>query len=368
MVNKERVLLGMSGGVDSSVAAYILQRQGYHVIGATMQIYDGDGVGLSEKKTGCYGPAAFEGIAAARRIAQQLKIEHHVIPLVDEYRREVLDYFKSEYLKGRTPNPCVRCNQILKFGFMLSKAREFGISFDLFATGHYNRLLKRATGRISLMRATDTTKDQSYFLSRLKQDQLKDLLFPLGELTKQEVKKIALEIGWQELVTQRESQDFIAADSYSILFNPEDGVAGKIKNSVGEVIGEHKGLINYTIGQRRGVGLGGGGKPLYVTGIDIKNNVLTVGSKEELFAEGCYISDLNWIGLDDLPTEPLEVSVKIRQTAKPAAATVYLERGETIAKVHFKEPQLAVTPGQVAVLYKEDLVVGSGIIEDQTLK
>ena len=364
MEEKKTVLLGMSGGIDSSISAYLLKQKGYRVIGVTMQTYNEDepNDSLSLLKSGCYGPAAKNSILSAQKLAETFSIEHHVIPLYAEFQREVLDYFRSEYLKGRTPNPCVRCNQMLKFGFLMKYARNLGIDFDYFATGHYCRIEKNDDG-IFLKKALDPKKDQTYFLSRLKKEQLENLIFPLGELSKDDVREIARELNLRELLEKSESQDFIAADSYSVLFKPEDGVAGEIHDLSGKVIGHHKGLINYTIGQRRGVGLGGAAQPLYVVGIDTEKNVLTVGDKEALLSSQFHISDPNWfIDLERKPSE-FTSQVKIRQTARAVNAMVSYDKDSEVFRVKLMEPQSAVTPGQIAVFYDGDILIGSGIIE-----
>ncbi len=352
------VLVGISGGVDSSMSAYLLKSQGYDVITATMQIYDGKTKGLSENLSGCYGPSEAQDIEEAAAISKKIGVPHYVIPLAEDYRREVLDYFTREYKNGRTPNPCVRCNQYLKFGLIREKAKQMGLNFDYFATGHYCRV-SFENGRYKLLRALDATKDQSYFLARLKPEQLKGVIFPLGELTKVEVKKLAEELGFKELAEKKESQDFIAADSYDVLFDESDAVTGSIVTAAGKVIGEHRGLIHYTVGQRRGVGLGGSSEPLYVTKLDTEHNCLVVGPKDELYSDAFEASDINWF--DDLSAEPLSVEVKIRQKSKAVPAKVVV-KGERLL-VTFETPQLAVTPGQVAVFYSGDEVLGSGIIE-----
>ena len=352
------VLVGISGGVDSSMSAYLLKSQGYDVITATMQIYDGKTKGLSEELSGCYGPSEVQDIEEAAAISKKIGASHYVIPLAEDYRREVLDYFTREYKKGRTPNPCVRCNQYLKFGLIREKAKQMGLQFDYFATGHYCRV-KYEDGRYKLLKAADLTKDQSYFLARLKPAQLEGVIFPLGELAKVEVKKLASDLGFKDLAEKKESQDFIAADSYDVLFEPEDAVSGSIVTAAGKTIGEHRGLIHYTVGQRRGVGLSGSAEPLYVTKLDTEHNHLVVGPKKELYRDGFEASDINWF--NGVPPQSLKAEVKIRQKSKAVPATVST-KGDNLS-VTFDTPQLAVTPGQVAVFYNGDEVLGSGIIE-----
>ena len=359
----ETVAVGMSGGVDSSIAAHLLLQQGYRVIGLTMQIWDGALEGLDSNRAACYGPGEEQDIAAAQDVARRLGIEHHIIPLAEEYKQEVLEYFRREYRAGRTPNPCVRCNHSMKFGFLLQKARALGLRFDRFATGHYARV-QMEHGRPSLLRAVDPDKDQSYFLSRLTREQLAPLLLPLGAMTKQQVRAVAEQLGWNDLAEKHESQDFIESDSYSVLFSPEDARPGEIRDRQGRVLGEHRGLIHYTVGQRKGIGLSGAPHPLYVLNLDDKSNCVTVGPREELFAPGFTASELNWIELDAMPREPLRIEVKIRQKSRPAAALLSPRPGsEPSVEVAFDEPQLSVTPGQAAVFYQGDRVIGSGTIE-----
>jgi len=264
---RQRVAVGLSGGVDSAVAAWRLKRAGWEVIGLTMSIWDGavpiPDLGIS----GCFGPGEARDLEAAREVAARVGIEHQVVALAEEYRRTVLDYFREEYLAGRTPNPCVRCNQRMKFGFLLEQARAQGVAFDKFATGHYARTNYDDTrGRWQLLRGRDAGKDQSYFLARLAQDQLAGLIFPLGDLQKDEVKAIARELGWADLAERAESQDFIECEDYSVLFRNGDARPGDFTTKDGRVLGRHRGIIHYTIGQRKGLELGGGGGAVVCAG------------------------------------------------------------------------------------------------------
>jgi tRNA-specific 2-thiouridylase len=358
------VAVGLSGGVDSTMAALLLQRQGCRVIGVTMQIWDASIPLPDEQRSGCFGPGEARDIAAAQAAAQRLGIPHQVIPLVDEYRRHVLDYFRREYRAGRTPNPCVMCNRAIKFGFLIEKARQSGMAFDCFATGHYARIAHDpASGRRLLRRAVDHAKDQSYFLCRLPQETLAQVLFPLGDLMKEQVKALAREVDWPELAAKQESQDFIESKNYSVLFNEQDTRPGPILDQQGRVVGEHKGLVNYTIGQRKGLGPGGTGEPLYVIRIDAGANAIVIGGRHELLARHFGATDINWIAFAEPPSAPFRAQVKIRQQHKAAPARV--TAAGTTARVEFDEPQMSITPGQTVVFYDDDLVLGGGVINSR---
>lgn len=362
--NKERsIAVGLSGGVDSSVAAYLLKKQGYNVVGLTMQIWDGSLPLLDEGLSGCYGPGEPRDIAAAKTLADRLGISHHVVSLAPEYHTEVLDYFRAEYRAGRTPNPCVRCNRSMKFGLLLDRARSLGIAFDSFATGHYARITQDATsGRWQLRRATDQAKDQTYFLSHLSQTQLSQVLFPLGGMTKPEVKAIAREIGWADVADKQESQNFIESKDYGVLFGEQEQKPGPIVTTSGKVLGQHRGIIHYTIGQRKGLGIGGTTDPLYVIRIDACANTVVVGAYAELFSSQLIARDLNWIGLPSAPAQPMRVQAKIRQQHREAPATIRAIPATDTLEAIFDEPQMSITPGQIVVLYADDLVLGSGTI------
>ena len=358
------VAVGLSGGVDSSVTAYLLQREGYDVVGLTMQIWDGSLPLPDEGRSGCYGPGEARDIEAARTLAKRLGIPHHVISLAPEYATEVLDYFRQEYRSGRTPNPCVRCNRSMKFGLLLERARAQGIAFDYFATGHYARVeADPGSGRQLLLRAVDHAKDQSYFLARLSQDQLKQILFPLGAMTKPEVKAIARELGWDDVADKQESQNFIESKHYGVLFGgPEQ--PGPIVDTHGKPLGQHRGIVHYTVGQRKGLGLSGTIDPLYVVRIEACSNTVVVGTHEDLFATRLIATDLNWISVATGPQSPLQIQAKIRQQHKEADAVLQLLSPGDRAEVVFAEPQMSITPGQTVVFYDHDRVVGSGVIAD----
>lgn len=358
---RKTVAVGLSGGVDSSVAAWLLKRDGWNVVGLTMSIWDGSVPIPDEGMSGCFGPGEARDLEAAKDVAARLGIEHRVIPLAAEYRKAVLDYFREEYVAGRTPNPCVRCNQRMKFGALLAAARAQGVEFEKFATGHYARArFDEGGGRWRLLRGRDEGKDQSYFLSRLRQDQLAGLLFPLGELRKDEVRGIARGQGWGDLAEKDESQDFIECKDYSVLFRAGDAKPGEFVTRDGTVVGRHRGILHYTIGQRKGLELGGGGTPWHVLEIDAARNRVVVGPREALLSGGLVADDLNGVSWSGPPGAPVRCQVQIRQRHRAAAATVSAEGGGLRAA--FDEPQLSVTPGQIAVFYDGDEVLASGVI------
>ncbi len=349
----------MSGGVDSSVAAALLKNKGYGVVGIAMEIFDGSVALKSSDKHACYGPEEKEDIDSAASVCKNLEIPFHVIDLKKEFRRHVLDYFRNEYLQGRTPNPCVVCNQKLKFGFLLEKATKAGINFDLFSTGHYARIVESGE-RFLLKRAKDISKDQSYFLYMLTPQQLSTTLFPLGEYSKRQVRDIARSLGL-ETSDRPESQDFISGGDYTALFEKKDIKEGDIVNEKGDILGRNRGIINYTVGQRKGLGIASH-RPLYVVKIDAKRNRIVAGEKERLFSKVLIASDLNFISIDGLE-RPFKVKAKIRSKHKETDAEIFSYLNSKV-KVIFKEPQLSVTPGQSVVFYEDDVVLGGGIIEE----
>ncbi|MBI9097075.1 MAG: tRNA 2-thiouridine(34) synthase MnmA [Spirochaetaceae bacterium] len=359
MANKNiTVAVGMSGGVDSSVAAAILKKEGYKVIGITMEIWDGAIEVQESRKHACYGPGEEEDIEEATKVCAQLNIPYHVFDLTKEYKEHVLEYFREEYLAGRTPNPCVVCNHRLKFGFLIEKAREAGLEFDFFATGHYAQI-NEDKGKYFLKKAKDLSKDQTYFLKSLSSEQLKFIMFPLGELMKTEVREIAEDL--KLVVADRiESQDFIAGGDYSPLFNDGEIIPGDIVNEKGEILGRHKGIIHYTVGQRKGLGLSHP-TPLYVLRVDAGKNKVIVTDKESLFFKGLIASDIN-LNLPGAFDKPIRIKARIRQRHTEADAEISLLEGGRV-KVVFDIPQLSVTPGQSVVFYNNDIVLGGGIIE-----
>lgn len=359
-----KILVGLSGGVDSSVAALLLKSQGHEVIGATMSIWrERTDLNLSvmkEKSTcthgACYGPDEKEDIEAARKIAEQIGIPYHVFKCADEYEQIVLDNFKEEYLSGRTPNPCIRCNALVKFGVLPFLAKQNGIDFDKFATGHYARIEER-DGRFILKRAKNPKKDQSYFLYKLKQDQLKNIYLPLGEYTKDEIREIARK-GGLDVSDKPDSQDFYEGDYNELL-----GIEAKKGNIVtldGKVLGEHEGIWNYTIGQRKGLCISAP-EPLYVLELRKDTNEVVVGYKDKTFKKSLKAIELNWIAIEKL-TEPMKITAKIRSTQQPTEATL-IPIDDNTAKVEFDEYQKSIAIGQSVVFYNGDDVVGGGIID-----
>ncbi len=349
------MIVGLSGGVDSSVAAYLLKQQGFEVTGVTMAIWDGQF--KSTGKHACYGSDEEEEIRDARIVAEKLEIPHHVFDCSAEYKAAVLDYFRSEYLAGRTPNPCIQCNQQIKFGLLPAMAEKGGLAFDYFATGHYARVeLLPGYKRYALMKAADTRKDQTYFIHRLTQAQLARVIFPLGNFRKTDIKELARKAG---ITTHdiEESQDFYSGD-YKDLLEVED-TPGEITDSRGKVLGHHKGIWNYTIGQRKGLGIAHP-EPLYVISLEKELNRVVVGTREETFQSSCLVSDLNWVAISGLQA-PLDCTVKIRSAQREREASIEPAEGHSV-RVTFFAPNDAVTPGQSAVFYRGDVVLGGGII------
>ncbi len=359
------VAVGLSGGVDSALAAAILRDEGYRVIGLTMKIWKGAYKIQEGLKHACFGPGEEEDIAACERISARLGIEYHVVDLSEEYEKHVVEYFRQEYSQGRTPNPCVICNRELKFGFLVDRAHKAGIAFDYFATGHYARKETR-DGITYLKTATDAPKDQTYFLYGLDSSRLEKILFPLGAMTKSEVRILAREHGI-EVADKPESQDFVAGGDYSPLFENIEPAPGDIVDTRGKVLGQHRGLPFYTIGQRRGIGLSTGPTPLYVLGLDAKANRVIVGPNSGLFSSGLLsgnftFQDAHLCSDAAIGAAILRGAAKIRQNHKPVPCAVL--RAEKGFRVEFDIAQRAVAPGQSVVLYSEDgLVLGGGIID-----
>ncbi len=349
----------MSGGVDSSVAAALLKAQGFEVIGATMDLYP-----LSEQdcdsSRSCCGRGA---IADANRVASQLKIPHYVINLRKSFQRRVVDDFCKEYAEGRTPNPCIRCNQHIKFDILWNRAKKMGAEY--LATGHHaNIVFDENSGRFLLKKSKDPQKDQSYFLYTMMQDQLARTMMPIGRLTKEEVRKKAKELGLA--VHQRpESQEicFIPDDDYIRFLEqkiPDVFRPGPIVDTEGNVLGQHSGILHFTIGQRRGLGISAP-HPLYVLEIRPESQKIVVGENRHLYKRRLVVSRLNLILPAGLMT-PTTVTAKIRYRHKEARALIS-PLDENKALLEFASPQRAVTPGQSAVFYDNDLVLGGGIIE-----
>jgi tRNA-specific 2-thiouridylase len=356
--NHMKIAVGLSGGVDSSVACFLLKEQGYDLIGLTMKIWDNAEAPIV-KKSACFGPDEESDIEDARELAATIGIPFYVIDLSREYRESIIGYFKEEYSLGRTPNPCMRCNRSMKFNLLLEKAAASGISFDKFATGHYAQVLfDEARSRYLLKKGIDEKKDQSYFLALLSQEQLGKVVFPLGGYTKQKVKEIAQSQGFKSY-HKKESQDFYSGNYEELLDSGPN--KGQVVDKNGKILGTHNGIFRYTIGQRRGIGVSGN-TPLYVTGIDSGNNTVVVGPDEELFKKSLIVRDCNWIGIESLYTQ-LPVRAKIRYMHAAQEATIKPFETNDVS-LEFAEPQRAITPGQYAVFYDEDdCVLGAGVID-----
>jgi len=358
-----KIAVGLSGGVDSSVAAALLKEQGHQVMGLTMKVWDNSAEADNKHKPACIGPAEKEDLANAAKVADQLQIPFQVIDLSLEYKETILTYFTREYLEGKTPNPCVYCNQKMKFGLLIEKALASGLDFDYFATGHYARIeYDNITQRYILAKARYLEKDQSYFLSLLSQQQLARVLFPLSHYTKQEVRALSAQYG---LITAHkpESQDFYSGD-YAELF-PDSPGEGAIVDTDGKQLGTHKGIIHYTIGQRRGLGISYP-EPLYVVAIDHTHNRLIVGTEDKLLKDHLIAKNINWVSMakPEKWEKPLPVQVKIRYMHAGAEAEIEPAAGNRV-RVNFYQPLRAVTPGQIAVFYQGDRVLGAGEIEKE---
>jgi tRNA-specific 2-thiouridylase len=357
--SKMKILVGLSGGVDSAISAHLLKEQGHEVIGVMMSIWD-DSIAIAPNKRvdACLGPEDKE-IESVHKIADFLKIPIYILDCSQEYKRVVIENFRNEYKEGRTPNPCIWCNAYIKFGILPITARKNGIEFDKFATGHYaNIVFNKSLNIYQLCKAKDAKKDQTYFLYRLNQKILSETIFPLGGLTKEEVREIAKKIHLP-VAQKPDSQDFYCGNYNDILQFPK--IPGNIVNKNGEILGKHAGIWNYTIGKRKGLGLSGGIKePLYVINILSKQNVVVVGTKEDLYSLSLMARKVTW-GSISLQKEPLKANVKIRQQHIPARAII-APIGIDEVKVEFEEPQMSITAGQSAVFYKDNVVLGGGII------
>ncbi len=352
-----RVVVGLSGGVDSSVVALLLLQAGHDVTGITMCIRQ-RGRYSGALHHACFSPAATGDADAAAALCQQLGIPFHVYDCADDYEREILDYFRREYLAGRTPNPCVACNAAIKFGVLPELARQSGLSFDRFATGHYARIEERA-GRSQLLRARDHSKDQSYFLYRLNQQQLARHLFPLGNLTKEEVRAIAAAAGLQA-AAKRDSQDFYRGDYSELLGEPDR--PGEIVDHQGGLLGHHSGFWKYTVGQRKGLGIAHP-EPLYVTALDAVNNRVVVGTATDALCHTLLAEACNWVSIEP-PQEEIEVELKVRSAGTPHAGVVVRPAAAGCYEARFPQGIAGVAPGQSAVFYRGDLLLGGGIIRE----
>lgn len=345
---KEKVFVGLSGGVDSSVAAALLQEQGYEVIGFTLDLWN--------DKNGEEPEAVRDG----RKVAQQLGIEHHVLELKELFRRKIVDYFLKEYAAARTPNPCVMCNRKIKFGEVFQAAKRLGA--DYVATGHYVRLVQE-NGRYLLKMPSDRKKDQTYMLYHLTQQQLAHIKMPLGDYTKDEVRQMAKEKGLF-VADKADSQDICFLEGRTLAdfiaeYDPEQLRAGQVVDEQGTVLGIHQGISRYTVGQRRGLGIASEAK-LYVKELDAVQNRVVLSGEETLFARSLIAEEVSFQWMDKLEA-PMQVQAKIRYASRPAPAIIEQQPDGTVL-VTFEQPQRAITPGQAVVFYQDDTVVGGGTI------
>ena len=354
----KKVVVGMSGGVDSSVAAYLLKQQGYDVVGVTMQIWQDESHEEIENKGGCCGLSAVDD---ARRVAAMLDIPYYVMNFKSEFKRDVIDYFVREYLAGRTPNPCIACNRYVKWESLLTRSIQIGA--DYIATGHYARICELPNGRYAIRNSVTAKKDQTYALYNLTQEQLKRTLMPIGDYTKEEVRKIAEDIGLM-VAGKPDSMEicFVPDNDYASFIEKETGVTsvpGDFVDVDGNVIGKHKGVIHYTVGQRKGLGIALG-KPAFVVAIRPEQNQVVIGEDRDVYTERLYANNLNFMAVDDIP-EPVHVKAKIRYSHEGAYCTVRKIDSDTIECI-FDQPVRAVTPGQAVVLYDGEYVLGGGTI------
>lgn len=360
-----RILVGMSGGVDSSTAALLLKEEGHEVIGATMKIWSDEkhkrlapSVNQNSCKDACYGPNEKEDIEQARKICEKIGIPFYVFDCSKEYEQIVLDNFKEEYLSGRTPNPCVRCNSLIKFDVLPFLAKKSGLEFDKFATGHYARVgFDEENKRYILKKGVNPKKDQSYFLYKLRQDQLANILMPLGDYEKSDIREIAKKHDLK-VYDKPDSQDFYTGDYNELLeVKPKKG---NIVDRDGKVLGTHEGIWNYTIGQRKGIGIAHS-SPLYVIDLRKDTNEVVVGEADETFKNSLVAVDLNWVSIKGIDSE-MKATAKVRSAQTPVE--VILKPVRDTVEVKFVDPQKSLTKGQSVVFYNDDVLLGGGIIDD----
>ncbi len=354
----KKAVIAMSGGVDSSVAALLIREKGYDAIGVTLRLYENEDAGISREKTCC----SLDDVNDARAVCARLQIPFYVFNFKESFRREVMDRFTQAYERGETPNPCIDCNRYIKFEKLMSRAEEIGC--DYVVTGHYARVVwDESTGRWLLKKGLDTSKDQSYVLYSLTQEQLSRLLLPLGELTKEQVRELAEENGFLN-AKKRDSQDicFVPDGDYAAFIERHTGktfAPGSFVGTEGQIYGQHKGIIHYTVGQRKGLGLSFP-QPMYVCEIDPAANEVLLGKHERLFSTELTARDINLISRPEI-SEPMRIKAKVRYRHAEQPATV-VQTGEDQLKIVFDQPQRAITKGQSVVLYDGDTVVGGGRI------
>ena len=352
----KKAIIAMSGGVDSSVAAYLCKKQGYECIGATMRLFTNEEIGLKTEKSCC----SADDVEDAKSVARRLGMPHYVFNFTAEFEEKVIEKFVREYETGGTPNPCIDCNKYLKFDKMLQRMKE--LDFDYIVTGHYAQITEE-NGRFLLKKAKDIGKDQSYVLYQMTQEQLLHTLFPLGELTKAETREIAEQNGFVN-AKKHDSQDicFVPDGDYAAFisnYRNREYKSGNFVDKNGKILGTHKGIIRYTIGQRKGLGLSLPA-PMYVLRKDIEKNEVVLCANSELFTKSLDASDVNWIAFDT-PPERFSANVKIRYNQKEQQAVVTVT-GEDTVHIEFSEPQRAIAKGQAAVFYDGDTVLGGGTI------
>ncbi|MCI9531463.1 MAG: tRNA 2-thiouridine(34) synthase MnmA [Lachnospiraceae bacterium] len=357
-MEKKRVVVGMSGGVDSSVAAWLLKEQGYEVIGVTMQVWQEEDRAAQEEQGGCCGLSAVED---ARRVAAMLGIPYYVMNFKSAFKKNVIDYFVGEYIKGRTPNPCIACNRYVKWESLLRRSMEIGA--DYIATGHYARVVRLPNGRYALQKSASAAKDQTYALYSLSQSQLSHTLMPVGDYTKEEIRSMAAKLGLRT-AGKPDSQEicFIPDRDYAKFIDQETGrkqEPGNFVDKDGAVLGRHLGITHYTIGQRKGLGLAMG-KPVFVTEIRPESNEVVIGSNEDVFGDALSAGQLNFMSIPDLQGER-EVVAKIRYNHQGAPCMIR-KIGDDKVECRFPEPVRAITPGQAVVFYEGSTVLGGGTI------
>ena len=349
-MQKKKIIVGVSGGVDSAVALYLLKQQGYDVTAVTMEIYKGKPLSSVLKGNSCYG-AEKKDLNDIKELCEKIGVPYYIFDCSSEFQEQVLAHFKNEYMQGRTPNPCILCNQYIKFGALPKKAAENGIKFDYFATGHYVRATK-IKDTYYLSRPLDLIKDQTYFLWRLSQEQLSKVKFPLGDLTKEQVRGIAAKI-YGNLSEKKDSSDFYGGD-YSDILQTENKV-GEIIDTKGNVLGFHEGFWHYTLGQRKGLGIAHA-YPLYVTSLDAANNQVIVGDIDSVKVNRVSVSDFVF-----RPFSNTQIYGKVRSTQKPVAVSNILQDGNS-AVILFAEKMLLPAPSQSVVLYQDNTVIGGGLV------